>query len=199
MKLGTRGWMIAKTAYSHIKYGIIKTISHSRILATLYFAISPTYRREQRALVSGLLTHMKDLKQDASFFLLRRNIHRIEKGLVMPHRRPLFAINYIGETVEYYVKCLKNCTDGLAVREFDWATDVLHQYFASVESHPYVKKSQTAFLKVAPTGKGTAVPYKRGAAQSSVPYEDLMALAYQRKSVRTFLKNRSPANWLTKP
>lgn len=192
MTLGTRGWVIAKAAYSRFKYAIIKTISHSRILTTLYFAISPSYHREQRALVSGILTHMRDLKQEASFFLLRRNIHRIEKGLVMRHRRPLFAINYIGETVEYYVKCLKNCADGSASGEFGWATDVLNQYFASVENHPYVNKARASFLKVAPTVSGTAVPYKRGVVQSSVSYEDLMALAYQRKSVRTFLEKPVP-------
>ena len=192
MQLNARWWIFAKTAYSHFKYAVIKTISQSRILSTVYFAISPSYRREQRALVSGLLTHMKDLKQDASFFLLRRNIHRIEKGLVMPDRRPLFAVNYIGETVDYYIKCLKKCTSSAASREFGWATDVLHHYFASVEDHPLVDKARTDFLKMSPAIKGSSAPYKRGNGQSVVSYEELKALTYQRKSVRTFLQKPVP-------
>ncbi len=197
MKLGARGWILAKTAYSKLKYGIIKTISYSSILTSIYFALSPSYRREQRALVSGLLSHMKELKQDSSFFLLRRNIHRIEKGLVMPDRRPLFAVEYIGETVDYYAKCLEKCNDKTAPREFDWATDVLHQYFDSVSNHPYVERARESFLKVAPE-PGESVPYKRGTKVAPVKYDELLALSGQRKSVRNFLQKPVPRTLVDK-
>ncbi|MDH3468864.1 MAG: nitroreductase family protein [Gammaproteobacteria bacterium] len=190
MKLGICGWILVKVTYSKLKYVVIRTISHSRILTSAYFAFSPSYRREQRALVSGLLSHMKDIKEDTSFFLLRRNIHRIEKGLVMPSRRPVFAAEYIGETVDYYLKALKNC--GGVSREFDWATDVLHQYFASVESHPYVDKARRAFLEIAPVEPGEAVPYKHGTVRSPVTNDELLSLVRQRKSVRTFLQKPVP-------
>ena len=198
MKLSAWGWILAKTTYSKFKHVVIKTISYSRILTSIYFAFSPSFRREQRALVSGILSHMKDVTQDASFFLLRRNIHRIEKGLVMPNRRPLFAVEYIGETVEFYAKCLQNCGEGATPREFDWATDILRQYFASVESHPYVDKAREAFQHVAPGGQGEAVPYKRGIVKSPVRYEDLMSLVCQRKSVRTFLQKSVPRELVDK-
>ena len=198
MKLSARGWILAKATYSRFKHVVIKTISYSRILTSIYFAFSPSFRREQRALVSGILSHIKDVTQDASFFLLRRNIHRIEKGLVMPNRRPLFAVEYIGETVEFYTKCLQNCGEGATPRELDWATDILRQYFASVESHPYVDKAREAFQYVAPGGQGEAVPCKRGIVKSPVRYEDLMSLVCQRKSVRTFLQKPVPRELVDK-
>ena len=198
LKFSARGWRLAKAAYGKIKYILIWTISHSRILTTVYFALAPYYRREQRALVSGLLKHMRDEKQDASFFLLRRNIHRIEKGLVMPNRRPLFAVEYIGETVEYYTKCLKMNTQKTMQGELEWATDVLNKYFAAVASHPYVKAARSSFLNVAPDRKEEALPYERGTVQSPVTYENLMSLVHQRKSVRTFLKKPVPRKLVDK-
>lgn len=198
LKYSAQGWRFAKAAYSRIKYILIWTISHSRVLTTIYFALAPYYRREQRALVSGLLKHMTDSKQDASFFLLRRNIHRIEKGLVMPDRRPLFAVEYIGETVDYYTQCLKKNTKGAMRPELDWATDVLHQYFASVVSHPYVHAARSSFIDVAPKEKGEALPYERGTVQSSVTYENLMSLVRQRKSVRTFRQKPVPRKLVDK-
>ena len=198
MKLGVRGWILVKATYSKFKYVVIRTISHSRILTSIYFALSPSYRREQRALVSGLLSHMKDIKKDTSFFLLRRNIHRIEKGLVMPSRRPLFAVEYIGETVDYYTRCLENRGSDGTLREFDWATDVLHQYFASVQSHPYVDRARRAFKEVAPVELGEAVPYKRGSVRSSVTHDELLSLVRQRKSVRIFLQKPVPRELVDK-
>lgn len=100
-------------------------------------------------MVRGILKHLKDLREESSFFLLRRNIHRIEKGLVMPKRRPLFAVNYIGETVQYYSQCLKDVSGDVKHGELLWAADILHQYFSTVESHPYVTTARTTFLEIA--------------------------------------------------
>ncbi len=92
MKLSGKGWIIAKSTYIIFKNAILRFISLSSIFFRIYYALfSRTYIREQRAVIAGLIRHLDDLKKTPSLFLLRRNIHRIEKGLVMPIRRPIFA------------------------------------------------------------------------------------------------------------
>lgn len=192
MGLSTRGWIMAKATYSRGKYMVLRTIATSRILTSLYYAFAPSYRREQRAVVAGLLKHIGDVKKEASFYLLRRNVHRIEKGLVMPNRRSTFAVKYIGETVDYYQKCLNRCDGGATPGELNWATEVLQHYFKTMPDHPYVNRARDAFLAIAPEKRAEAVPYRRGRIKPPVRPEDLLHLARQRKSVRTFLQKPVP-------
>ncbi|SEW28506.1 Nitroreductase [Cognatiyoonia koreensis] len=63
--------------------------------------------------------------------LLRRNIHRLEKGLAMPERRPVFAESFIGETVALYTRLIKSAAP--SAPEVRWAHDVLTAYFAAVQ------------------------------------------------------------------
>ena len=63
--------------------------------------------------------------------LLRRNIHRLEKGLCMPTRRPVFGEAYILETVTLYAKLVTQ--PKASPPELKWATDVLADYFSKVD------------------------------------------------------------------
>lgn len=193
MKLSGRGWILAKCAYSAVKGAVVRVLSLSGVFSTFYYAFfSRAFKREQRAVVAGLLAHMNHLEQDSSFFLLRRNVHRIEKGLIAPNRRKIFAREYIGETVDYYSRCLDACSADSRPLEFRWATDVLHQYFISVGSEPLVDKAREKFMKVVPERMGESVPYARGEMTSPVSSGDLLRLVRQRKSVRTFLQKPVP-------
>ncbi|MDP6524854.1 MAG: nitroreductase family protein [Kiritimatiellia bacterium] len=189
MKLTGRRWIFAKIAYSKMKGALVRVLSLSGVFSSIHYAFfSRAFRREQRAVVAGLLTHMSHLKQDSSYFLLRRNVHRIEKGLIKPERRAIFAREYIGETVDYYSRCLDGCSTDSRPREFGWATDVLHQYFDVVGNDPLVDKARDQFMRIAPQEMGESVPYARGEVSSPVSPEDLLKLVRQRKSVRTFLQ-----------
>ncbi len=183
---------MAKAIYLQFKFVLLWTISHSKILTTIYFTFSSHYRLEQRALVRGLLTHIRHAKGNASIYLLRRNIHRIEKGLLMPNRHPLFAVEYIGETVKYYIKCLEHSPKGTMDGELKWAKSVLQEYFLSVSNHPYVATAHKIFIAITSDASGDRVPYKRGNATTATTYDALLALAKQRKSVRTFLPKPVP-------
>ena len=163
MKLTGRRWIFAKIAYSKMKGALVRVLSLSGVFSSIHYAFfSRAFRREQRAVVAGLLTHMSHLKQDSSYFLLRRNVHRIEKGLIKPERRAIFAREYIGETVYYYSRCLDGCSTDSRPREFGWATDVLHQYFDVVGNDPLVDKARDQFMRIAPQEMGESVPYARG-------------------------------------
>ncbi len=185
--------------YGSIKYLILRSISISGILTSVYFAISPSFRREQRALVHGLLKHMRDIKEPRPLFLMRRNVHRLEKGLLMPNRRKLFALKYIGETVEFYKNCLENEPKQQEISsEMAWATAVLNKYFEVVGSDSLVEKAREEYLKVRLHEEKRMTPYKRGEPQSPVSYEDLLSLCYQRKSIRKFLDKPVPHDLIDK-
>lgn len=193
MNLSAKSMIGVKALYIQIKLMLLRVIARSSFLSSIYYAFfSAAYTREKRAVVAGLLRHMKQLKTSASFFNLRRNVHRIEKGLVMPNRRPVFALEYIGETVTYYEQCMNSCESEEDRSEFGWATDILRLYFSSCQSHPIIDEQKARFEKVASPLCGSAAPYVRGDSPPPVDAEQLMALAKRRKSVRVYLQKPVP-------
>ncbi len=200
MKLRGKSWIAAKSGYIFFKKTILRFISLSWIFSSIYYTLfSRTYFREQQAVIAGLLRHFDDLKQNPSLFLLRRNIHRIEKGLVMPNRRPIFANEYVGETVDFYKKCVEQCSVEPFPPEIAWSRDVLVCYFDSVDSDSLISKAKEAFFALEKKGKvAQSVPYLRGEQTTPVSCDDLQLLVRQRKSVRTFLKKPVPRDLIDK-
>jgi hypothetical protein len=65
------------------------------VLGALYYAtFSAEFRRAQ------YIRELSELRSTSA--LLRRNTHRLEKGLIMRPRRAVFGANYIGETVTIF-------------------------------------------------------------------------------------------------
>jgi nitroreductase len=200
MRLQGKSWIVTKSVYIIFKNAILRFISFSSIFSSIYYAFfSRAYIREQRAVVAGLIRHFDDLKSNSSFFLLRRNVHRIEKGLVMPERKSIFAKEYIGETVDFYKKCVSQYPAEHLPLEIAWARDVLLSYFDSVGSEPLIDKAkETFFALVQKTNLAHSVPYPRGEQTAPISYNDLQLLVHQRKSVRVFLKNPVPRDLVDK-
>ncbi|HEX6373488.1 MAG TPA: nitroreductase family protein [Longimicrobium sp.] len=84
-----------------LRLATLRAASRSPLLATLYYLFSSrAFRREHQAVLHGRLRHEEDNLSDAqSRYRLRRNVHRLEKGLIMQPRRDTFATKYIEETV----------------------------------------------------------------------------------------------------
>ena len=202
MKLSDKNWIFAKSAYILIKNKILWIISLSSIFTTIYYALfSRAYNREQRAVVAGLIRHFGDLKSESSLFLLRRNVHRIEKGLVMPRRRPVFAKKYIGETVDYYKKCVSRYSEEQMPLEITWSRSVLISYFDAVQSagEPLINQAKESFFRFEQNRTlSQSVPYRRGEQTSPVSYNHLQQLVHQRKSTRSFLKKTVPRDLVDK-
>ncbi|NNK94074.1 MAG: nitroreductase family protein [Desulfobacterales bacterium] len=202
MKLRDKNWIFAKSAYIFFKNKILWLISLSWVFTAVYYALfSRAYIREQRAVVAGLNRHFTDLKNESSLFLLRRNVHRIEKGLVMPRRRPVFAKEYIGETVDYYNKCVSRYSEDQMPLEITWSRNVLLSYFGAVESasEPLIDQAKESFFTIEKNRTlSQSIPYMRGEQPSPVSYNDLHRLVHQRKSTRTFLKKSVPRNLVDK-
>lgn len=165
-------------------------------LTTFYYlCFNASFRREQYAVLAGRTAYSRDLSTaSGSSALLRRNIHRLEKGLIMRPRRPVFAEDYILETVG----ALQTNFVALQTGEREWALQVLQQYFDIVTDRGDITKARNIFISVIgqelPSDKGgAAVPYPYAhLPQSRVTYPDFFRLCQRRRSVRWFLAEPVP-------
>lgn len=183
---------------------LLRISAKSPLLSSLYYGLfSDAFRREHFAVARGRIRYLEaSASPEGSTYLLRRNIHRLEKGLLMRPRRPVFATKYIEETVDCYERVVRHrlaCSNGgdlPGAEEIAWAHDVLATYFSVVGSHPTVDRAADAFRRIPPLRRGTdiqLVPYKRDVEQTPpVRYEDLAALARRRRSVRWYLQKPVP-------
>jgi nitroreductase len=129
---------------------------------------------------------------------LRRNIHRLEKALIMKPRRPLFAEQYIEETVEFFAAAIERPAeeiDRMDREELEWAQDVLSEYFASIYGKSKrIDEARSKFMSIfvqRNTGSRKPGPKPHGAIPS---FDSLLALSEQRRSVRWFDQRPVPRN-----
>lgn len=186
-----------------LKRIIRKLCAKSPLLANIYGFVFGAYKREVHAVLNGSLLY--DDVQNPQFKsspLLRRNIHRLEKGLLMRPRRQVFALNYIEETVdafcilfEKYKKLKFSFSDELL-----WARDVLREYFSVIQHNTLTQKLHDQFkvaeMAISPTPK---IPFSRG--KCDLPpssFEILSEIAIHRKSVRWFLDKKVPRELVDK-
>lgn len=166
--------------------------SKSRFLSSLYYLLfSDKFGREHQAVLTGRVKYNNSLAvPDISSALLRRNTHRLEKGIIMQPRRDIFAEGYISETVDHYLVCLEaNTTDEC---EMAWAKDVLTEYFTivDIEKSEVIAQSYNKFNKIVstvPDVSTLSIPYRRSEiCLSGIGYEEFKNLCIQRRSVRWF-------------
>jgi nitroreductase len=179
----------------------------NRVTATIYSLPGlVTFNREQYAVLRGRRDYYRNLhRARATHVELRRNIHRLEKGMSMRPRRPVFAKDYIGETVDFYLRALdlgEVTTDsGIDAAELTWAHNVLAHYFEIVDvGDPLVARELTRFKQATFNPEsGQARPFARkDSTFSEVTYDQLLSLAQQRRSVRWFLDKPVPRELIDK-
>lgn len=173
---------------------LLGRISTSGRLCSLYYTFfSSAFRREQQAVAAGLALHHSPVDQNSNRTLLRRNIHRIEKGLLMRPRRERFALAYIVDTATCYRECTQaECANEWA-KDLAWAHDILERYFEVVQGGDQVELAREIFLNVDQPleEKGGRIPYSRSGL-CRVYYADFAHLAKRRRSVRWFLQTPVP-------
>ena len=168
-----------------------------RALANAYYAlINPRFRREMRLTAAGRAAFFAN-RNRAPIALLRRNIHRLEKGLTMRPRSAVFAEGYIAETVLAFQRLqASEHTDPETLR---WANDVLEEYFSIVTATPTIETVKTQFesLSRPRTSRASSADNWSPRARdenvvSGVGYEQFLALCHQRRSTRWFLAKPVP-------
>lgn len=194
-----------RKTYEALTRGMLEFGALNRFTATIY-AIPGllTFNREQYAVLRGRREYYRSLKKArVTHVELRRNIHRLEKGMSMRPRRPVFAKDYIGETLDFYVNAVEPGTGSCSIDidELTWAHNVLSEYFEINDaSDPVIAEALERFKKVSfEPSISTARPFARkDGATSDVSYEQLLALAQQRRSVRWFLDKPVPGELIDK-
>ena len=179
---------------------LLAHLSRSRLLCNLYYAfISPVFRREQQAVTAGLALLHSPSDQNSNRTVLRRNIHRLEKGLLMRPRRNSFALSYIVDTASCYEKCCNDDSAANWAKDLAWAHDILEHYFEVVEGGEQVETAREIFLRAPSPSeeKGGRIPYSRRSS-CRVSFDDFMHLAKHRRSVRWFLQTPVPHTLIDK-
>ena len=185
---------------------VLRIFSSNGFLASLYFSLfSRRFHGEHQAVLSGRLRYYEDLQGGGtSSPLLRRNIHRLEKGLVMKPRRPVFDEDFILETVQAFDRA--RATPEYSVEELRWAADVLEEYFSVVSDTTVIKKARLAFAAPGDTPAAPddgrqhrSKPYPRSSSPApAMSFEDLHSLFVRRRSVRWYLQKQVPAELICK-
>ena len=176
--------------------------SSPRLSSFYYFLLSNQFKREQHAVLNGKVKHLKEQQSEQSnYYSLVRNTHRIEKGLLMRPRKPVFALDYIEQTTDAFLNLNGQYGE---VAQYKWFKDVLSEYFEATKGHPKVEKLAKRFYegvkdKESPQAGPRSVPYKRIAAEKpDISYEDFYRLTRYRRSVRWFLDKKVPRDLVDK-
>lgn len=169
----------------------------SRVLSSLYYVLfNSSFNRENHAVLAGKVKHIKEaVEVKSNYFLLVRNTHRLEKGLLMRPRRDVFATEFIAETVDSYIGVMSLGTNKNSP-QLKWFTDVLTEYFKICKSHPVVDTQRIRFLEAASncttanegcSGSISVPHYRNVSLFSNISYDEFYKLNKQRRSVRWFI------------
>jgi len=161
-------------------------------LSVLYYSCySSAFRREmQSVLLARKRFYESKLGRNPNSFSLRRNVHRLEKGLIMLPRRAVFGEGYIEETIVF----LKICVNAgcLSDDELSWTCSVIEKYFSVVDMTDHIALALRAYedirgLRVEETFDSGYIPLAYSALpHSSIDFENLKTLCERRHSVRWF-------------
>lgn len=181
------------------------TAVRSQALSAFYFLVfDRSFWREQRAALAGQMVFERYSNRPvASSSLLRRSIHRIEKGLISKPRRVPFALDYIEATVGLVEACSAR-PGSLESSELAWAFDVLTRYFDAHADYSPISGLERRFRSIVrspdevppPNRALSRAPYHRDVASCQVSFDDFLRLCEQRRSVRWFQDRSVPRSLL---
>ena len=175
-----------------------RVFCHNSFIASVFYVLWNTqFYREHRAVLAGRAQYWRSLKQvDVKTSVrLRRNVHRLEKGLIMKARRKVFALGYISETVDAYQRFLESPVADF--EEVRWADDVLDRYFKVVAPHPEIQRQRHRFELMreerAKVAGAPAVPFAyQELPDHGISHAQLRVLFQHRRSVRWFHRRAVP-------
>ncbi|MBM3137900.1 MAG: nitroreductase family protein [Chloroflexi bacterium] len=187
---------------------LYRMLSKSKLLAVPFHLIfSRAFDREIFAYTNAIHQYNRNILHVlTSNVVLRRNIHRLEKGLIMEKRRPVFALDYIQETLETYAAVLNNPQEvSIELGEVHWAHDVLEEYFTVTDpTHPLIQRLKQKFEDLpqpAEVEKSERfVPFERKLREDlDIPtYQSFLDLSLKRRSVRWFQDKPVPRELVDK-
>lgn len=188
----------------------ISFFSKTSFLANLYYSFHKAFSSEHVAVLKGRKLYYDSLKNvSTTSVLLRRNIHRIEKGLIMRPRRLVFAENYIIETVKCFALATESTT--FCEAEKKWAIDVLNSYFEIVKKTKTINLAYEIYSQINkeinlqnlvdlfPNNENKYSPYvKSNLPNANISFDTLKSLFIQRRSIRWYEDKTVDSNLIKK-
>jgi len=145
----------------------MRTCAQHGFLSSIWYLFSGSFKREQKAVLSGRYRHKSGLELQQSnhqkkqpsqrqlrsiSYTLRRNVHRLEKGLIMKPRRDVFALDYIATTVSLFGTLIDA---GFESNTIQWTQDVLAEYFRVADkSHPKIQSVSAEYRSIVQNREG---------------------------------------------
>lgn len=200
-----------KSTKEKIEFNSIKIASSNKFLSDAYYFFKSDFSEEHQSVLKGRKAYYESLHDiGESCALLRRNTHRIEKGLIMKPRRDIFAEGFILETVKCYERAIDSSI--LANTEKKWATDVLDEYFKVVGSTQITDSARKIYISarkevsglepiipVFPNDTSSFTPYPfKNLPSSKIEFEELKELFISRRSVRWYQDKPVPIELIQK-
>jgi len=165
--------------------------SNSPRFSTLFYTfLSNAFHGEHFTVVSGIFKNIKGKENIGNF---RRNIHRIEKGLITFPLKPIFAEAYIFETVQTLKTLIQKTIDPSTLI---WSLGILNQYFNTVENTEVTLKAKKEFQQIRPPEieKLPETYLDSDRIISNISYKDFFELNLRRRSVRYYQNKPVPRN-----
>lgn len=144
-------------------------------------------RFQMRALRAGIGMNSQG---NADYFNLRRNLHRLEKGLIQAVNSRPFGQDYIEDTVRQFATTREGGV--LDASSVSWAVSVLDAYFDRAFDDPAVRRARARFEGVSSSEQRPVDRPYLASERPPVPvsYEDMLTLARRRRSIRVFLQGK---------
>ncbi len=182
---------------------LVRITSNRKFMLRITEPILNSFGDEAFAVASGIKHYEETIKNGGGghLYRLRRNIHRLEKGLIMRPRREVFARDYIAETADSFRSLTQNppANEPSLAIALKYAKDVLHEYFSTVGpgADSTVDEAREVFNSAlasagTQTGSNSRVPYQRATSPLACSFEALKELAHRRRSCRWFLPKPVP-------
>lgn len=170
------------------KASVLRMIARSRLLTGIYYFVTQSFYREQRANLCGRAAYheFEEQRREPRHRIIR-SVHRLEKGLSMRDRRSVFAEGYIRELIGDLQLVWRR---GEPDDQLLWAMDVVAEYFETVAPTPIIEQARSEFRTL--MGEigyetGDRAPFARHELpESPVTYNQVRDLARRRKSTRWF-------------
>ncbi len=181
--------------YAWLDQRLLPIAARHRWLACGYYALfNPHFRREQWATAAGRFYYRRhESSRQIASVILRRNLHRLEKGLSMAVRKPVFALDYIEETLNALQNYLQH-SEAIDSALLRYSHDVLQQYFAVTtwpEQAPqplWFARLQTQIQGMQSNSLAPSAPKPYGQRpRANISYAEFLQLCQQRCSTRNFL------------
>ncbi len=173
-----------------------KKITQQRYKLSFQFELLTAYISEWNGVLQGIKQHHQSrFSQTGCHSELRRNIHRLEKGICFPDKKESYASGYIDKTIVHFTNALSSPIADQ--HEIKWASSVLAKYFDDVSNtqNESILKAQRTFNSLNVSNIDEAhTPYTHSKLESlstSTP-EDFMALCQKRVSCRWFTPETIP-------